>query len=516
MQSRSCTIHHVHQATFDLVQSPRSSLSRREFVIGAGAAALTAISSPARSWQVEESDDLIYQSVLSLSAAIRSRKVSSAELTAALLDRIAAVNPKINAVVTLDPERAMDEARRADAELSQGKLRGVLHGIPMTIKDSFDTAGMISTAGTEGRRTFVPKRDATVVARLKAAGAFLIGKTNTPEFTMSYDTRNLVFGFTLNPYDLSKSPGGSSGGAAAIVAAGGSPFDMGSDTGGSIRVPSCFCGIAGIKPTTGRMPLTGHIIRTGQGLMDPMTQVGPMARFVDDLFPLLRITAGPDGQDPAVMPVPLRHPGDIRLQGLRVAFHVDNGVLAADPDVARTVEAAVAVLSDAGARVEESRPGVLPTLENFWTLPYSADGGDWYRRLLTESRTENWDPHVDSHWLGRALTGEEVGQLWRDWHRFRAEFLAWMNRYDVLVCPATARASLPTGFPLDFETFKMFSYTVAGNLTGWPAAVVRGGTSEDGMPIGVQIVAHAWREDMCLAVARHIESQLGGWKKPPL
>src|SRR5690606_9433475 len=132
-------------------------------------------------------------------------------------------------------------------------------------------------------------------------------------------------------------------------------------------------------------------------------------------------------------------------------------------------------------RVEESRPSVLPSLENFWALPYSADGGDWYRRLLKESRTENWDPHVDSHWQGRALTGEEVGQLWRNWHRFRAEMLAWMNRYDVLVCPVTARASLPTGFPLDVETFKIFSYTVAGNLTGWPAAVVRGGTSEDGM-----------------------------------
>ncbi|ETW91961.1 MAG: hypothetical protein ETSY1_45910, partial [Candidatus Entotheonella factor] len=191
-----------------------------------------------------------------------------------------AVNPSLNAVIKLSAERALDEARVADQAVLNGGELGPLHGVPMTIKDSLDTAGVVSTGGTKGRESYTPQEDATVVARLREAGAILLGKTNTPELTLAGETNNLIYGQTNNPYDLSRTPGGSSGGAGAIIAAGGSPLDMGSDTGGSIRLPSHFCGIAGIKPTSGRVPRTGHVVPFGLGAVDALTQNGPMARFV--------------------------------------------------------------------------------------------------------------------------------------------------------------------------------------------------------------------------------------------
>ena len=386
----------------------------------------------------------------------------------------------------------------------------------MTIQDSLDTEGVVSTAGTLGRREFVPSADATVVSRLRAAGAILLGKTNTPEFTMSYDTRNLVFGFTQNPYDVTKSPGGSSGGAAATIACGGTPFDIGSDTGGSIRVPSAFCGTAGIKPTSGRVPLTGHIISTGLGASDSLTQLGPMARFVDDLFPLLKIIAGVDGQDPATVPVPLRYPSAVKLSALRVAHHTDNGIIAASSDVNRTVRDAVDAVSQTGASVLESRPQALPKLMDFLYLESAIDGHDWIRQLLEKSGTRLWDPHIDWFWELPPSTSSEAGRILRDWQRFRIEMLNWFRDFDVLICPAYAHASLPSGFEMAGETLTGFTYTAAFNYTGWPSAVVRCGTSDDGMPIGVQVVAHPWREDICLAVAKHVETALGGWKQPTI
>src|SRR6266567_7812846 len=226
------------------------------------------------------------------------------------------------------------QARAADAALARGQLLGPLHGVPMTIKDSLDTAGVITTGGTQGRATFVPEQDATVVARLRAAGAILLGKTNTPELTLSGETDNLVYGRTNNPYDVSRTPGGSSGGAGAILAAGGSALDIGSDTGGSIRLPAHFCGIAGIKPTSGRVPRTGHIVPFGMGAVDALTQLGPMARYVEDLSLILPIIAGVDWRDPAIIPMPLGDPRAVSMTGLRVAMYTDNGTMSPTPETA--------------------------------------------------------------------------------------------------------------------------------------------------------------------------------------
>ena len=260
--------------------------------------------------------DLIYSSATSIAQSIRDKEVSAVEVVQAHLDRIAQVNDKLNAVVCLCADRALDEAREADATLARGDAAGPLHGVPMTLKDSLDTEGVVTTGGTTGRRDFIPEQDATVTARLRAAGAILMGKTNTPELTMAGETDNSVYGRTNNPFNLERSPGGSSGGAGAIVTTGGSPFDIGSDTGGSIRMPAHLCGIAGIKPNSGRVPRTGHIIDYTLGATDSYTQNGPMARYVEDLDLILRVISGPDWIDPAIIDMPLRDPADVDLNSL--------------------------------------------------------------------------------------------------------------------------------------------------------------------------------------------------------
>ncbi len=461
-------------------------------------------------------DELIYASAAALAQAIRAKEVSSEEVVNAYLQRIEAVNPQLNAVVQLTADAAQKQARVADAALAHGDIQGPLHGVPMTIKDSFDTADVISTGGTKGRASFIPTQDATVVARLRRAGAILLGKTNTPELTLAFETDNLIYGRTNNPYNLSRTPGGSSGGAAAIIAAGGSPLDIGSDFGGSIRLPSHFCGIAGIKPTSGRVPRTGHIISFDMGALDALQQIGPMARFVEDLVLTLPIIAGVDWHDPAIVPMPLGDPKTIALKGLRVAFHTDNGIVSPTPETAEVVRSAVKALSDKGVSVEENRPTGIERSDEMMSRLFSADGA-WVRRLLEQARTT--EVHPFNQWAqdtqsGVAKLTAEFVDLTRQLDSFRSAMLAFLETYDVIICPVNAYPAMSHGTLSD--KFPAFSYTITYNLTGWPGAVVRGGTSPDGLPIGIQIVARPWREDVALAVAQHIETVLGGWQRPPL
>ena len=291
--------------------------------------------------------DIIYRSAKSIAQAIRDGEVSSVEVVQAHLDRIGEVNERLNAVVALCTERALSEARDADAAIARGDSVGPLHGVPMTLKDSLDTEGVITTGGTLGRLNHVPKRDSTVAARLRGAGAILLGKTNTPEITFAGETDNLVYGRTNNPYGLDRTPGGSSGGAGAIIAAGGSPFDIGSDTGGSVRLPAHFNGIAGIKPNSGRVPRTGHIIPYAAGAEDAYTQNGPMARYVEDLALILPIISGPDWEDPAIVPMPLGDSADVALGDLRIAFYTSApGYMAPTRETIDATLAAVNVVSD--------------------------------------------------------------------------------------------------------------------------------------------------------------------------
>jgi amidase len=245
-------------------------LSRRKFLkqLGKGGAAAifiahSPVSLPSSLARAEDKstkpqDEWIYTSATALAKAIRAKEISSEEVVNAYLRRVEAVNSKLNAVVQFTAEAALAQAREADATLARGAIKGPLHGVPFTVKDNIDTAGVICTVGTKGRTSFVPTQDATIVTRMRTAGAILLGKTNLPELALAFATDNLVYGRTNNPYDLSRTPGGSSGGEAAIMAAGGSPLGLGNDFGGSIRLPSHWCGIAGIKPTSGRVPRTGN------------------------------------------------------------------------------------------------------------------------------------------------------------------------------------------------------------------------------------------------------------------
>ena len=319
-------------------------------------------------------NQVIFASATSMARMIREKEISSVELVDAHLKRIQEVNPKLNAVVQIAGDAALAEARKADEALARGENKGPLHGVPMTIKDSLDTTDIVTTGGTKGRSTFVPEKDATVVARLRAAGSILLGKTNTPELTLAGESDNLIYGRTNNPYDVTRSPSGSSGGAAAIVASGGSPFDMGSDTGGSIRSPAHVCGIAGIKPNSGRVARTGYIVPFGLGALDSLTQIGPLARYVEDLALTLPIIAGVDWTDPGIVPMPLGDPDTVELKSLRVAVHTDNGIIAPTPETAEIVNAVAKALGEMGMEVTEDRPAALVRTNDLYNGISDADG----------------------------------------------------------------------------------------------------------------------------------------------
>jgi len=452
-------------------------------------------------------------SACAIANAIRSRQLSAHDAVDACLARIALVNPRLHAVVELDADGARRDAERADREAAAGAWRGALHGVPITVKDSFDVAGRVSTWGTPGRAGFRPARDATAVARLRAAGAIVLGRTNTPELTLGYETWNPLYERTCNPWDVTRSPGGSSGGAAAIVASGGAAFDIGSDTGGSIRLPAHCCGITGIRPTSGRVSRAGHAIGPG-GSGDLLTQVGPLARRVEDLALVLRLLAGPDARDPFVAPVPLGDLGPSSVAGLRVALLLDNGVVTPDPAVAAAARAAADALARAGAHVEERRPPGVVDSQRLFSAVLLMDGGAEIQRLLAQCGTRVADSSLARLAQVPAPTAAERVRTIEQWDRFRVELSAWSETTDLVVSPPHAHAALRHGE--SDARMAAFSYTMTWNLSGWPGAVVRAGTSPEGLPIGVQLVAPPWREDRALQAAACVEATLGGFSPPPL
>jgi len=458
--------------------------------------------------------ELLSLSATQVAKAIQNGKVSSEEITLAALERIHEVNPALNAVVALASARAMDEARSADEQTARGISMGPLHGVPITLKDSHDTEGIVTTGGTIGLKGKIPDADSPPVARLRAAGAIVLGKTNTPEFTMSFITDNLVYGKTNNPYDITRTPGGSSGGAAAIVASSGAFLELGSDLGGSVRVPSHYCGIAGLKTSAGRVPRTGHAFPWG-GPLDRFGTIGPMARRVEDLKLALPLISGPDWIDPFVEPVMIRNPDEVVVSGLRIAFFTDNGLQTPTLETQQTVKSAAEVISDTGASIENNRPLALTRASELAGQSFGADGGFLTRKLLSGAGTsmpsrflrERSDGPPDD-----GLSVEEYAALMHEVDAVRSEILGFMKDYDAIICPVAAQPA-PTQDNAEGLTY---TYTQAHNLSGLPGAVVRAGTSPEGMPIGVQIVAQPWREDVALALAEVIEDATGGWIPPAI
>jgi amidase len=499
----------------------------------AASAVATAVTGTAMAASTDKSDEIIYMSAMKLAQLIRSKKVSALEAVEAYIERQLAVNDMLNAVVMNSYARARAEAKALDAKAAKGEFVGPLHGVPMTIKDSLDTEGVISTGATYGRQQYIPTKDATVVGRLRKAGAILLGKTNTPEFTLGglagiSTASNLLYGSSHNPYDLTRSTSGSSGGAGAIVAAGGAAFDIGSDWGGSIRGPSHNNGIAGIKPTSVRVPRTGHIVDYG-GIFDLWQQLGPMTRRVEDLALITPIISGPDYCDASCAPVPWADPAKVDLKKLRVAFCLDNGAQgrnATDEDTKKTVQQAAKWLEPAVMSVTEDVPQeLLVQLGAARQQLSSGDAGAFYKRLSDKWHTVNFSPSRKQNMSTQTpLTSAVMVEAWEKQDACKAQLLDWMTKYDVFVCPTNAKPAQP----IDADNPSGgggggggadggWPYTGVFNCTGWPVVVVRCGSSADGkLPIGLQIVAAPWREDIAIATAAYLEGKSGGWKKPPV
>lgn len=412
-----------------------------------------------------------------LAHKIKAKELSSVEVVRAHLEHIHTVNPRLNAVVFATAESAIKEARAADRRArGRNAVLGPLHGVPFTAKDIFNTAGLPTTAGLRLLRSRIPDHDATVVARMRRAGAILIGKTNCPPGGSEEDGWSPARGGTRNPYDINRSPGVTSSGEAAIIAAGGSPLGLGSDSGGSIRLPAHYCGVAALKPTAGLIPVTGAYGLVG-GLSDTRSQVGPMARYVSDLRIAMRVLAGPDGVDSGVVPV--RAWTAPKLEGLRVAWYADDGMARPTPAVAATVRAAARALTDAGCNVSEERP---PSLSDAYQLTLAY----WGRKHMNHDR------------------------MYERWDAFRSAVLKFMSRFDLILSPvAPDVAPLIRVKPAGNH---QLSYTVPYSLSGNPCVVVRAGTSPENLPIGVQVIAGNWHDATALKAARAIERKLGGWR----
>jgi amidase len=361
----------------------------------------------------------------------------------------------------------------------------------------------------------VPTQDATCVARLKAQGALVFGKTNLPELLMGLESDNLVYGRTNNPYDFSRTCGGSSGGEGAAQAMGASAIGLGSDSGGSIRLPAHFCGVASIKATSGRTARTGQFPPYG-GLTERLSQVGILSRWVEDLILGLPLISGMDWRDQSTVPMPLGNPAEVQIKGLRVAFYTGFGATQPTAETAAIIAQAVKVVEEAGAIVTESvPPNIEQTLDLLHAL-FNPDGGARVRTALAQLGTPEMSPLVQKFIARRPnpLTLGELMTVSSQWDMFRSNILAWLENFDVIICPVCAEPAMPHGTTTD--KLEAFAYMQTFNLTGYPAAVVRGGTSPEGLPIGVQIVARPWREDVALAVTAYLEKVLGGYKPPSL
>jgi amidase len=499
-----------------------SKMGRRDFlgtVALAGAVAAAGRSSLIGSAEAatEAGNDITRKSASELARAIRSKQLSSKAVVEAHLARIAEVNPKLNAIVQLTADSARKEADEADAALARGDIKGPLHGVPMTIKDTLETAGVICTGGTKGRANFVPKADATAVARLRAAGAIFLGKTNVPELAGAVETDNLVYGRTNNPYDLTRTPGGSSGGEAAIISACGSPLGLGTDAGGSIRIPAHFCGLAAIKPTSGRVPRTGQFPQP-MGARAPVFHVSLIARHVEDLALALPIISGPDFRDHSIVGMPLLDPKAVTLSGLKLAFFEDDGLASPTKEISAAVRDSARAFADAGVKVEEKR---TPDAEKAATVYHDmsrGDGGAGTRAFLKSIGSDPISPLFEKALTysvapAMANTTDALAAFVR-WDLFRNSMLGFMENYDAVLSAVAPFPALLHGTSFDEQNRKGFGYSQMYNLTGWPTATVRVGTSPEGLPLGVQVAARPWREDVALALVAHLEKTFGGWKMP--
>ena len=444
---------------------------------------------------------------------MRSGAASPAEVVHSFLHRIDQLDQSLNAIVTVAPD-VLDRAQ----QLERAEVRGPLYGLPITVKDTLATQGIRSTSGSRLLVDNVPEHDATVIARLKAAGAIIMGKTNTPEMAIPYETDNPVFGRTNNPHDRSRTAGGSSGGEAAAIAAQLSPAGVGSDLSGSIRVPAHFCGIAGLKPTTGLLPMDGHVPNPA-GTMSLGACVGPMARCVADLSLLLDALTG--GRADASSPDQFADSSRRILSDVQVAFYLHDGVSPVTSETESAVQRAAKALSRAGLRVREDRPPGVSHGSRLWVELFSHAAAEQLRVLYRGRENEAGPLAASTLSTESAKTmqdkidvAERTARAIVERERRREELLGWMKSTPIILAPVGAvpafahGAKRVTAKDESLSVFRAFSYCQTFNVFGLPAATVPIMRSADGLPIGVQIVGRPWEEKIVLAAALIIEQAI--------
>ena len=409
-----------------------------------------------------------------------------------------------------------------------GREIGPLHGVPLTVKDTIDTQGLRTTSGSRLRANHLPDRDAITVGRLKGAGAIILGKTNTPEMAIPYETDNPVFGRTNNPQALDSTPGGSSGGEAAAIAAGLSPAGIGSDLSGSIRVPAHFCGIVGLKPTTGRVPMDGHT-PSAAGLLSLGACIGPMARTVADLDLVFKVIADSTQLEVNKRTRSLQREVSVQ-RGLRVVWYSDDSVAPATDETRAAIVAAANALREAGFEVNEETPPGISQGSRLWIELFSRAASEQLREFYREREDEagplastllhNLESANDLQERIRQAENAAAAVLERE--RLREELLRWMKTTPLILAPVGSTPAFEHGAPRitvkgeSLSVFRAFSYSQTFNVFGLPSVVVPAGRSVEGLPIGVQIVGRPFEEKTALATAAIIEEALGGWQRSSL
>jgi len=452
---------------------------------------------------------------------LRARNLSVAELAEAHLRQIARLNPALNAFADFDSDRVRTQARSLDNQPLDA--RGPLHGLPVTVKSSIATAGYKCEIGSLNHQGDIPSEDAVVVSRLRAAGALILGTTNCPEFLMAYETANDLHGRTNNPWDLDRTPGGSSCGESASIAAGMSAAGLGSDSGGSVRIPAHFTGICSLKPTPGRIPGRGHLPPC-VGPFSTLGAIGPMARTIGDVQVMFKTLSGQDEADPASPPIQLRTPSLDELRTYRIGFFEDDGLTPVTPETRAAVNAAADALRSAGFRVEPFLPRTLEQLRKLWWTFFVQCGAMFYEPEY-RGRRDKLSP-IFREFLQIAedtgpLTSTELLNAWAEMDLLRSKTLEEMRNFPVLLCPVAGIPAWKHGertWAVDGKTVEYLDsvrYTQWFNTLGAPAAVIPVGCSPEGLPIGVQIVARPFEDEVALGIASIVDASFG-FHAPPI
>jgi Asp-tRNA(Asn)/Glu-tRNA(Gln) amidotransferase A subunit family amidase len=467
----------------------------------------------------------LYSTIAEITASISSRKISPLDVIESTLGRIFERQPQLNCFAHLDAAGARQQARTAQAAVTREDKLGPLHGVPLTIKSNIDVSGLPCTAGSLLRKDYVAERDAPLVARLRAAGAIILGNTNTPEFLMAYESNNLLTGKTSNPWDISRTAGGSSGGEAAAIASGCSFGGVGSDGGGSIRVPAHFSGICGLKPTPGRIPSTGHF-PPGAGVLSWLGVVGPMARTIADVSALFEIMAGPDPGDALSAPVPLRPDlqNGAQTVGLRIGVLESDALRNASSETQSAVQKAATLLANQGFAIEPIRLSGLNRALDLWWFFFGPVVAHLFEPTVT-GHEDQLSPILREYFSYTApespVTLDELLSACAERDNVRAEILTQLRDVPILLSPVSSAPAFRHGQgtyrPGAEHCYRdIMRHSQWLNLTGFPGASVPMALSSEGLPIGVQVIGRPHEDELVLAVAECIEQARGPWKPPPL